>query len=132
MITVTLQYDSLQEAHAALGNMLAQAMVDPLAGAKAVVTEAISAIDETVADAAEAAMEAPPQKKKRGRPRKKTAKIYSSEEVAALKDAFSAFTKDKGFIKAKALLNEFEGVRRFGDLASHQHEMFDRLMNTAA
>ena len=74
----------------------------------------------------------PAKKKKRGRPRKKTPKVYSSEEVAALKDEFSAFTKDKGFIKAKALLNEFEDVRRFGDLSSLQHEKFHTLMTEAA
>ena len=128
MITVTLPFESIEEAHAALGTLMVQQVVAPKADERQLTLEPMRS-SQAASDAMEATE--PPVKKKRGRPRK--IKTLTIEEVASLKKEFEDYSKATSFVKAKQLLNEFktaEGTecRKFSDLSSAQHVDFRTLL----
>ena len=147
MIQVTLSFESISDAHATLGLLMAQGQetLDVVsAGPWASNAPAVQAAVE-VANAASEAMEAPASKPKRkpGRPKgsKDSTKIVRKGTKAAealitldsLRDDLQSYANEHGFKAARDILTQFTGgngqpIKRIPDLQTDDYAKFQRAL----
>ena len=156
MIQVTLQFDSIPEAHATLGLLMAQqeVFVPPQ---KAAAESGIALHQRTPAppesvtnlasDAmnagaeAQAAAEKPKRKKRMGRPkgskdtvvRKGTKAAEASITLDSLRDDLQSYANEHGFKAARDILQQFIGgngqpIKRIPDLQTDDYAKFQRAL----
>lgn len=143
MIQVTLEFTTIAEAHAALGIMLIPG-APPVVLAPGVTPEVVAEAED-IANAADAAMEAKPEPKKRkpGRPKgsKDSTKIVRKGTKAAealitldsLRDDLQSFANEHGFKAARDILQQFIGgngqpIKRIPDLQTDDYAKFQRAL----
>ena len=144
MIQVTLQFDSIPEAHAALGTMMMK-WTEPAPVSEVMPGASNAPAVQDAVEIANAASEAKPEPKKRkpGRPKgsKDSTKIIRKGTKAAealitldsLRDDLQSCANTNGFKAARDILTQFMGsngqpIKRIPDLQTDDYAKFSRAL----